>query len=199
MRIQREGVEQLNNLLNKSINSKNTPVKGTVSEEGVKLLNRYINLDMCGEDLYETLNKRRSISYHYKKHVRKPEEERRSYNRNKYDYITPTEYFEYASDLAKSSPDFVIDKSIEGKEDIESIADSYINSSNSILKIDYDLTNNSNGKPMYAIFRRRSEYSPDRQDICLVDKRSNSPITVFPITNKQFYKYINSFLLDNIC
>lgn len=198
MKIQREDVEQLNNLLNKSINSKNTPVKGAVYEEGAKLLNKYINLDIYGEDLYETLNKKRSLSYHYKKHARRPDGERRSYNRNKYDYMTPTEYFEYASYLAKSSPDFIIDKSIERKEDIESIADSYINSSNSILKIDYNLTNSSNGKPMYAIFRRRSDYSITQQDICLVDKRSNIPITIFPITNRQFYKYINSFLLDNI-
>lgn len=164
MKIKREGVEQLNNLLNKSINSKNTPVKGTVSEDGVKLMNRYINLDM-----------------------------------DRCEYIVPTEYLEYASELSKAFPDYVIDRSITEKEDIESIVNLYINSSDSILKIDYALTHNSNDKPMYAIFRRRSEYSIGRQDICLVDKRSNAPISAFLITNNQFYKYINSFLLDNIC
>lgn len=182
--------DDLNDMLAKG----NKPLKGKVSNRNVEKLNASLNEELAVDELLlETLDKNKSLKYHYKKHVLKSGEDRKSYNRNKYDYMSMQEYYNYAKSIANKIPNYTIDTSIEDKDEIERIIDDYTNSVNGVLKVDYDLKNNSNGKEMFAIFNKNSKYS-NYQEMCLVDKASGEPITIHVLLGGNFNKLINDFL-----
>lgn len=185
--------EAFNNELNYLAENGVLPLEGKISEEGVKALNDELNKSIEFAYINEALDDKNSLNAHYSKHVMKQNEKRSSKNRGKYDYMIKDEYYKYATLIANKKPTFIIDTSITDKDEVDSIIDDYNTATNAVLMIDYNLLNNYNNEPMIAVFNKPSKYSKF-SELCLVEKKSGIPITIYALPGTSFFKAVVKFL-----
>lgn len=187
--------EAFNDELNDMMENGILPLKGKISPRGVKLFNDELNKDIEAAYIDESLDDKNSLRRHYNKHVLKQGEVSSSKNKGKYNYMTKEDYYNYAIEIANKTPTFTIDTSIVNKDDADDIIDDYDVSSSAILKIDYNLTSKRDGKPMVAIFNKPSKYSRF-SEVCLVEKDTGKPITIYPLPGGRFFSLTRKFLAD---
>lgn len=184
--------EKFNDDMNDAINKKNNVKNRPVTQVDIDRLNDDFMQDIYEVPFDETLQKMSSRRYHYRKHVLRQSDIRRSGNRGKYDYMTIDEYYEYACAVRDLTPTHVITSELTGTAGINDVVDRFV-IDGSVLKIDYNLKNKTDNHDMYAIFNKHSQHSI-YMELCLVDKNTNQPISIFPLVGGRFYKYINDFV-----
>ena len=185
--------EKLNNSLNDAIRKKYPRIRGQITQEDIDRLNDDFMEEVHEYDITETMDRKKSLDYHYRRHVLKNGEQRKSYNRDRYDYMTKSDYYTYAKKVAVLTPTYLITTAVTDKEQISEIIDDYESDPAGVMVIDYNLIDKDNGRPMYAVFNRKSSYSK-YQEVCLVDTLTKEPITIFILIGGRFNKFMNDFL-----
>ena len=195
-----QGVKAFNKSLNKTalfgIHEKK--LRGNITQKGIDAFNDDLMNEIWGDEglLDEaTLKKRSSLRWHYDRHVKAPNAPDNRDNRKKYDNMSMEDYYNYAKKVSALKETSLIDVKIKKRQEAFDIIDDFRDyaPTNSVLKIDYNLKNKSDGRDMFVIVRKQSEHSP-LMDMCLVNKEENEPITIFAINTREFDKKMNEFL-----
>ena len=184
--------------INKLIKGKYTGDKifhKNISKKGINELSNELTNDIYIKNEDNSLKDRRSLSEHYRDHVLKSTQKRTSRNKEKYDYMTIEDYYNYACHVMNKPITIEISKYIKNKDEIRSMIYDFINESSSTLKLDYGLVNKNTNEPIFAIFNKPSEHNNQvKLEMCLVDKNTNEPITIYCIRGNKFLKYMEMFL-----
>ena len=92
-------IEKFNDDMNDAIIKKSSSRLGKITQQDINRLNDDFREDIIEYPINESLSKKSSLRYHYKKHVLKKSDKRVSGNRNKYDYMSINEYYNYAKSI----------------------------------------------------------------------------------------------------